>query len=92
MARSADDSETPPRVGELILVEWVDSVSIDEKIWHDQVEVETLNLSVAYTVGQVVREDKDVFIVAGSWTDDQYSGVMCIPRVSIRKLTKMEKP
>jgi hypothetical protein len=92
MAHSDDDPGTAPRVGDLTLVEWVDSVSIDERIWHDQVEVEALNLSVAYTTGMLVRSDDDVVIVAGSWTDDQYSGVMCIPRVSIRRMTKMEKP
>ena len=91
MAPRPYDTESAPRVGELILAEWVDSVSIDESIWHDRTEVAALTLSVAHTIGMLVRSDDDVVIVAGSWTDDQFSGVMCIPRVSIRKLDRIKK-
>ena len=92
MEHRDDDTGTAPQTGELILVEWSDSASLGEEVWHDTSDVETLELSVAYTVGQLVREDKDVLVVSGSWTDDaQHSGVMCIPIVSIRRRYRLSK-
>lgn len=68
-------------------IEWLDSASTDR--WHDPTEQDYEPI-VCTTFGVVVHDDEASVAVAGSYESaSQVSGVMIIPKVAIKKRTKI---
>lgn len=82
----------------LVLVEWVDSHS--GRGWRDIDRIkETDSLLHARSVGWLLRETKEVILLASHITGEdngnillQASGDMCIPKVAVKKITVLKEP
>jgi len=67
-----------------IVIEWVDSAGLSG-VWHDDEVVQDLSLDPIKSIGRVVHEDEDFITLASHLATNQLSGVVCIPRVVIKK-------
>lgn len=80
------------KLPKLTLIEWVDSTSPGgPSIWVDHATVEAISEpSVCYTVGFVVKETGTAITLAGSYSANQLSGSMCIPKAAILRRLKVK--
>ena len=68
------------------VIEWVDSCSFSNGLWHDIDSVKALKPDPIVSVGFVQREDDACVVLASSISEDCLAGDLCIPRVSITKI------
>jgi hypothetical protein len=81
-------TETIPK---LAFIEWADSTSPNSAIWLDHETARVLGEpSVCYTVGFIVKETETSITLAGSWSNNQCSGTMCIPTAVILRRLKVK--
>jgi hypothetical protein len=91
MEHRAHADRLAARNREVILrIEWVDSHSFADGPWHFVEDVELMQISTCISVGKLVKESDDMLVIAGSWTRDQYDGVMAIPKVSITQKRELK--
>lgn len=71
-------------IDKYIIIEWIDSVGLNN-IWSYNETVQDLNLDIIRSIGHVVYEDDQSITLAAHVGSYQLAGVLCIPRVSIKK-------
>ena len=79
-----------PKYKDLYYVEWIDCVSLAGGVWHSDEDVRSHKLDLIYSVGWLVKEDKDKFIMASHKSSGELGGDVCIPQVTIKKKIKLE--
>jgi hypothetical protein len=86
---AVDKLPRPDNLPKLELIEWVDSTSPGASVWMDNHAVRELTPQICYSVGFVVKETRAHITVAGSWSENQASGTMCIPKKAIQRRAKL---
>lgn len=76
--------------GKLVLVEWRDSCSPSAS-WSPPNIGEGYGVSVCFTVGWVLRRDKDCLILAGSHNEEMVGEVVAIPAECVVKITSIKR-
>ena len=78
---------------DLLHIEWLDHCSFTDSNWKSRDELETLAPVRVVTVGFLVKDHKDFFIVASTVGDNgQYVGDFCIAKGTIVKVKKIRIP
>ena len=81
---------------DLVLVDWVDSYGARDR-WRNMDEVED-EILICHSVGWLTYKSKDVIVVTPHVSEDDHEtaqhmgcGDMTIPRVAVKKITKLRK-
>lgn len=67
-----------------VIIEWIDSTGLSG-VWQDDEAVQNLTLDVIRSIGRVVYEDEKFITLAAHVSTNQLAGVLCIPRIVIKK-------
>ncbi len=79
----------------IVSIEWVDSMGQNGSQWAFAKELKPYRVGVVYSAGILIHENEESVTIASSLLntgeDAQVSGLMTIPKVSIRTINGLER-
>jgi hypothetical protein len=79
----------------LVHIKWVDHSSFTENTWRTKDEYEDREPVECDTVGWVIKEDKDMYVVVSTMHlseeyEDKFCGDMCILKGSVKSVRELK--
>ncbi|MGH6878549.1 MAG: hypothetical protein ACREHV_14400 [Rhizomicrobium sp.] len=81
----------PEKLPRLELIEWADSYTPGGSSWidHEAIKQHHNTPCICYSAGFVVNENDSTVAIAGSWSLNQQSGTMVIPKSAILRRKRL---
>jgi len=73
-----------------VAIDWQDSCAFRGAVWSNNEDAHQLNPQIVHSFGIVIRETKNLVIIAGHVGHGEFSGELCIPRSAIIHRRKLK--
>jgi hypothetical protein len=78
----------PTKLGDVVLIEWLDHSSLDGNQWQTMENAETLAPVIVRSIGWLLREDKETLVLVPHTSDENgmvFGEVCILKRVVIKR-------